>query len=45
MGANGSLYHFNGVGFSKALNIVILSNTDLTDMDAFSWDIGKALLN
>ena len=45
MGANGSLYHFNGVGFSKDLNIVILSNTDLTDMDAFSWDIGKALLN
>lgn len=45
MGANGSFYHFNGVGFSKDLNIVILSNTDLTDMDAFSWDIGKALLN
>ena len=29
----------------KDLSIVILSNTDLTDMDAFSWDIGKALLN
>jgi CubicO group peptidase (beta-lactamase class C family) len=45
MGANGSFYHFNGVGFSKEINIVILSNTDLTDMDAFSWDIGKALLD
>jgi len=45
MGANGSLYHFNGVGFSKNSDIVILSNTDLTDMDAFSWDIGKALLD
>jgi CubicO group peptidase (beta-lactamase class C family) len=45
MGANGSFYHFNGVGFNKAINIVILSNTDLTDMDAFSWDIGKALLD
>jgi CubicO group peptidase (beta-lactamase class C family) len=44
MGANGSLYHFNGVGFDKEINIVILSNTDLTDMDGFSWDIGKALL-
>lgn len=45
MGANGSFYHFNGVGFSKNINIVILSNTDLTDMDAFSWDIGKALID
>jgi CubicO group peptidase (beta-lactamase class C family) len=45
MGANGSLYHFNGVGFRKDVNIVILSNTDLTDMDAFSWDIGKVLLD
>jgi len=44
MGANGSFYHFNGVGFDKEINIVVLSNTDLTDMDAFSWDIGKALL-
>jgi CubicO group peptidase (beta-lactamase class C family) len=45
MGANGSFYHFNGVGFSKSINIVILSNTDQTDMDAFSWDIGKVLLD
>lgn len=45
MGANGSFYHFNGVGFSKDIHIVILSNTNLTDMDAFSWDIGKALLH
>jgi len=45
MGANGSFYHFNGVGFTKNINIVILSNTDLTDMDAFSWDIGMRLLD
>jgi D-alanyl-D-alanine carboxypeptidase len=44
MGANGSFYHFNGVGFGKTINIVILSNTNLTDMDAFSLDIGKELL-
>jgi CubicO group peptidase (beta-lactamase class C family) len=44
MGANGSFYHFNGVGFRKEINIVILSNTDLTDMDGLSWDIGKTLL-
>jgi CubicO group peptidase (beta-lactamase class C family) len=45
MGANGSFYHFNGVGFSQEINITILSNTDLTDMDGFSWDIGKTLLD
>lgn len=45
MGANGSFYHFNGVGFHKEINIAILSNTDLTDMDGFSWDIGKRLLD
>jgi D-alanyl-D-alanine carboxypeptidase len=38
MGANGSFYHFNGIGFRKEINIVILSKTDLTDMDGFSWD-------
>ena len=45
MGVNGSFYHFNGVGFRREINIVILSNTDLTDMDGFSWDIGKELLD
>lgn len=45
MGANGSFYHFDGVGFRKVINIAILSNTDLTDMDGFSWDIGKTLLD
>ena len=45
MGANGSFYHFNGVGFAEEINITILSNTDSTDMDAFSWDIGKRLLD
>ena len=45
MGANGSLYHLNGVGFSRTVDIVILSNTDQTDMDNFSWDIGKKLLD
>ena len=39
----GSFYHFNGVGFDKEINIVVLSNTDLTGMGAFSWDIGKTL--
>ena len=45
MGASASFYHFNGVGFSKSINIVILSNTNLTDMDKFSWAIGKELLS
>jgi CubicO group peptidase (beta-lactamase class C family) len=45
MGANGSLHHFNGVGFSKTVDIVILSNTDQTNMDNFSWDIGKQMLD
>jgi CubicO group peptidase (beta-lactamase class C family) len=45
MGATGSFYHFNGVGFSRTINIVILSNTNLTDLDAFSWHIGQTLLN
>jgi len=44
MGANGSFYHFNGVGFSKTINIVILSNTNQADMDGFSWKIGETLL-
>lgn len=45
MGANASLRHFNGIGFDTALNIIILSNTNATDLDGFSWQIGKTLLD
>ncbi len=44
MGTNGSLYRFEGVGFNKAINIVILANTDQVDLDRFSWAILKAVL-
>jgi D-alanyl-D-alanine carboxypeptidase len=45
MGANGSLRHFNGIGFDENLDVVILSNTNATDLDGFSWMIGKTLLD
>jgi D-alanyl-D-alanine carboxypeptidase len=45
MGANGSLRHFNGIGFDDTLDIVILSNTNATELDGFSYMIGKTLLD
>jgi CubicO group peptidase (beta-lactamase class C family) len=42
MGANASFYHFDGNG--RAIDITILSNTDQTNMDTFSRDIGRELL-
>lgn len=45
MGANGSLRHFSGIGFDESLDIVILSNTNATDLDGFSWMVGKTLLD
>jgi D-alanyl-D-alanine carboxypeptidase len=45
MGANGSLRHFGRIGFDDTLNIVILSNTNATDLDGFSGVISKMLLN
>jgi len=45
MGACGSFYHFNGLDTSKKVDIVILSNTNEADLDGFSWEIGKALLD
>ena len=44
MGANASLRHFDGVGFNESVDVVILSNTNATDLDGFSWMIGKMLL-
>ncbi len=44
MGANGSLRHFSGIGFDESVDVIILSNTNATDLDGFSWDIGKTVL-
>lgn len=44
MGANGSLRHFNGIGFDDVVNVVILSNTNATSLDDFSYMIGRTLL-
>src|ERR1700722_11369581 len=44
MGANGSFAHYQGIGFDDQLNIMMLSNTDATDQDAFYHDIAKFLL-
>jgi CubicO group peptidase (beta-lactamase class C family) len=44
MGANGSLRHFNGIGFNDVVNVVILSNTNATNLDDFSYMIGRTLL-
>ena len=45
MGANGSLRHFSGIGFDETVDVIILSNTNATDLDGFSWDIGKTILD
>jgi CubicO group peptidase (beta-lactamase class C family) len=45
MGANASLRYFSGIDSGTTVNIVILSNTNATNLDDFSWDVGKALLD
>jgi hypothetical protein len=45
MGANASLRHFNGIGFDASVDIVILSNTNATNLDDFSCQIGKTFLD
>lgn len=45
MGANGSLRHYSGIGFGESVDVIILSNTNATDLDGFSWDIGKSILD
>jgi CubicO group peptidase (beta-lactamase class C family) len=45
MGANGSLRHFSGIGFSETLNVILLSNTNTPDLDGFSYMIGKTILD
>jgi CubicO group peptidase (beta-lactamase class C family) len=42
MGANASFFHFDGNG--RVVDITILSNTDQTNMDTFSRDIGQQVL-
>jgi CubicO group peptidase (beta-lactamase class C family) len=45
LGANASLRHFNGINCDASVNIIILSNTDATNLDDFSYQIGKTLLD
>jgi len=45
MGANGSLRHFSGIGFEESLDIVMLSNTNATNLDEFSWMIADKILS
>lgn len=40
MGANGELFHF----LDNDLTIIILSNTNTTDLDPFTFQIGKVLI-
>ncbi len=43
-GANGSFCHFEGVGFTRSIDVVILSNTNSTDLGQLTQLIGNELL-